>query len=322
MKEYKKLKTCITLVVCILLICFTYKERTTFISYTVSLFTTNHNEEVYANSIYAKKIDYSFVQNTESSTPYSKQDILNIVYTTINLGYDQYTFYCPSEYTNCIDDIREISNDANTLTHINNFVHPYNSFLNLSMSMKESGEITLYINYLYETRTINNINEEVISIQNKILNDNMSTTTKIKTVHDYIINNSKYDTASTLEDYRVYSSSTAYGPLFEGLATCNGYTDLMAIFLTNIGVENIKIATTANDISYSNTGHVWNAVYIDNEWLHIDLTWDDPVSSDGKNYLFHTYFLVTADELYNNDHTSTTNYEEHNFNKTIYYEFK
>lgn len=73
-------------------------------------------------------------------------------------------------------------------------------------------------------------------------------------------------------------------------ATCNGYTDLMAIFLTKIGFNNFKVATTPDEISYSTTGHIWNAVYLNDEWLHIDLTWDDPVSSDGKDYLFHTYF--------------------------------
>ena len=94
----------------------------------------------------------------------------------------------------------------------------------------------------------------------------------------------------------------------------------MAIFLTKLGFDNYKIATTPDEISYSSTGHVWNAVKTNEGWRHIDLTWDDPVSKNNKDYLFHKYFLVTTKELEETDKGKTT-IEEHNFNKLIYLEF-
>lgn len=94
----------------------------------------------------------------------------------------------------------------------------------------------------------------------------------------------------------------------------------MAIFLTKMGFDNYKIATTPDEISYSATGHIWNAVKVNDEWLHLDLTWDDPVSNDGKDYLFHTYFLKTTEEVKDADDGETV-IEEHNFNSLYYLEF-
>ena len=91
-------------------------------------------------------------------------------------------------------------------------------------------------------------------------------------------------------------------------------------FLSKLGFNNYKIATTPNEISYKSTGHIWNAVYYDNKWVHIDLTWDDPVSKDKKDYLFHTYFLVTTEAMKEADEGETV-IEEHNFNPLFYLEF-
>ena len=87
----------------------------------------------------------------------------------------------------------------------------------------------------------------------------------------------------------------------------------MAIFLSKMGYENFKIATTNET-----TGHVWNVVKINEEWLHLDLTWDDPVSSDGKDYLYHKYFLINTEGLKKADENITS--KEHEFNLAIYNE--
>ena len=167
---------------------------------------------------------------------------------------------------------------------------------------------------------IKEIDTKTDEILKSLIKDNMNDTKKIKTIHDYIINNTKYDVERNLTGNSKYESFNAYGPLFQGYATCNGYTDLMAIFLTKMGFDNYKIATTPDEISYSATGHIWNAVKVNDEWLHLDLTWDDPVSNDGKDYLFHTYFLKTTEEVKDADDGETV-IEEHNFNSLYYLEF-
>jgi transglutaminase/protease-like cytokinesis protein 3 len=74
-----------------------------------------------------------------------------------------------------------------------------------------------------------------------------------------------------------------------------------------MGISNYKI---------SNDKHVWNYVYLDGKWLHLDLTWDDPIYSNGKNSLTHDYFLINTEELYKQDKLRDAN--SHVFNEEIY----
>ena len=96
---------------------------------------------------------------------------------------------------------------------------------------------------------------------------------KIRAIHDYIINNTEYDVERNETGTSNYDSNTAYGALIQGKAICSGYADAMALFLARFNIPNYKIASGT---------HVWNAVYINNTWLHLDLTWDDPVSKKGN----------------------------------------
>ena len=279
------------------------------------LYHTN-SYSIYINNEYYKENNYSFVKNTKEFVPYGKQDSLNIIYTTINSKSDNFTFYCPKEYQNCINDINNFSNDADLLTHLNNFVHPFNSFTSINTTISDSGEVNLKIKYLYQEEEILAIEKEVDELLKKIITADLeSNYDKIKAIHDYIINNTKYD----LDDDKEKKSYNAYGALFNHLATCNGYTDLMAIFLSEMGYDNYKVATT-NGKDEKTQGHVWNAVFVDGRWLHLDLTWDDPVSSDNKDYLYHKYFLIDTEELETADSNITS--KEHNFDQSIYIELK
>ena len=128
----------------------------------------------------------------------------------------------------------------------------------------------------------------------------------IKIFHDYIINNTKYDSNNKTGTSDI-NSSGAYGVLFEGLGICSGYTDTMALFLEKLNVKNYRIS--------SNT-HVWNLVYVDGSWLHLDLTWDDPIMSDGSDALKDDYFLIDTNTL------MSKNDNEHSFDPNIYIEAK
>ena len=82
----------------------------------------------------------------------------------------------------------------------------------------------------------------------------------------------------------------------------------MGIFLNKMGITNYKV---------SNDTHVWNMVYLDGNWLHLDVTFDDPVSSNGKNYLSHDYFLISTERLKELDKKENKN--SHVFNEQIYF---
>lgn len=309
----KKLLTPIICLICILVVLLNIDSITDKIIFFLN--QTNTTKIEIKNNYY-KSNNYIFVSNTDNFTPYGIEDILNIMYSIINSGTTNFTFYCPKEYTNCVNDMKEITKDKTLLTHLNNFVHPFNSFSSIEASISDSGEIIIKVNYLYTEEETEQIEAKVKELINTLITPDITEDyDKIKTIHDYIINNTKYD----LENSDEMKSHKAYGPLFNNVATCNGYTDLMAIFLTEMGYDNYKVATT-EEIGDNTEGHVWNAVKIDNIWYHLDLTWDDPVSSDEEDYLYHKYFLIDTEELQTADANITST--DHVFDESIYSELK
>ena len=310
--------TVITTIICSILVIFTVLNLNKITDYISNLLKSEPKIVIQNKNIYSLNNSFNFVSTTNNYVPFSYQDLKNIVYTAIDSGWNEFTFYCPKEYVKCVDDILKLTEDQETLTHINNFVNPYNSFSDMKTAVSEKGEITLKISYLYTTEEIENINKKVDEIIKSNINNTMDDYEKIKVIHDYLINNSKYDVERNNGKGSVYNSYKAYGPLFQGYATCNGYTDAMAIFLNKFGIKNYKIATTPEN--ENSTGHIWNAVYINDKWLHLDVTWDDPVAESGKDYLLHKYFLVNNDELKKADEGKVV-VTEHNFLKNIYSEF-
>ena len=252
---------------------------------------------------YYRNYNFKYVTNTDNFSPNTKQDILNIYYTIINSGMENFTFYCPDTYDTCLDDVKDIAYNKTVLSNINDFVHPYNSFNQIETSFDSLGEINIKVihNYTEEMEIILDYKVDEI-IKNKITDD-MDTINKIRIIHDYIVNNTKYDQNRSDKNIFEYKSNNAYGVLIEGYGICSGYTDSMMLFLEKLNIKSYKV---------SSENHVWNKVFINNNWYNLDLTWDDPVNSDGSDSLEHTFFLVTDDEMLKNDKT------EHTYNEDVY----
>ena len=263
---------------------------------------------------YKRDYDFKFVQNTDNFEPKNKQDILNIIYTSLNNGWTDFTFFCPRKgYDKCLDDVENITNDSVLISNINNFVGTYNSYNKILVNINSFGRVNITVDHLYSDEDINSINTKIDEIYNSIIKEDMTTEEKIKAFHDYIINNTTYDEERSKEIKNnsitslKHPSNTAYGPLFTGKAICGGYTDAMAVFLDKLGLKNYKV---------SSEKHIWNLVLIDDKWKHLDLTWDDPVVNTGENILIDTYFLVDYDNLIKTEPT------QHNFNTEVFIEAK
>lgn len=254
---------------------------------------------------YYRDYDFDFVQNTNNFRPNNYQDLLNIYYTVLNAGKSNFTFYCPNSYDNCLSDVKKLANDQDTLSDINNYVHPFNGFNHIESEYDSLGRVTINIIRSYDDNDIKMITNKIDELLPQLVSNTNSLENNIKNVHDYIVNNSKYDSNRSDNGVTSYKSDTAYGPLFEGYALCGGYTDLMELFLERMNIKSFKV---------SSENHIWNAVYFNNNWKHLDLTWDDPVATDGKEYLEYNYFLIDTDQLLTLEQT------EHNFNLEHYKE--
>lgn len=288
------------LIVLILSICAFFKSD---IEYMV---VTKNIDRLYGATVendYFIEDNFDYVDNANDAILTSKNDVINTIYFLINSGTTYSERYCSKDYENCFNDINELSSDVELLTNLNNYVHPYNSFDNISFSFNNE-VVQIKIEHIYSEDDINTLNKIVDEFINNNITNSMGTKEKIRIIHDYIINNADYDILKTKnKDDNTYRSSTAYGVFVQGYGICSGYSDAMAIFLDKLNIINYKI---------SNDQHIWNLVYLDGEWLHLDLTWDDPISD--SNITRDNYFLISTKNL------ETLDDGVHYYNKSIFTE--
>lgn len=290
--------------VAILFISFYYNEE--LVNFAVKLIgKINTTSTTLENNSYASSKNYEFIQLTDNFSPKNKKDLMNIYYTILNSGMKEFTFYCPSEYKDCLSDINDLSDNQTLLSSINNYVPVYNTFKNIDTQFDTLGKVTVHINPIYTEKQQKEINQVIDQVIATKIISTMTNEEKIKAIHDYIINETKYDKKRADSKVKEYQSDTAYGALIEHRAICGGYSDAMKLFLEKLGIENYKI---------SSENHIWNLVKLNNKWLHLDLTWDDPITETEEDILEYDYFLITTEELLELET------EQHNFDQTIFKE--
>lgn len=136
--------------------------------------------------------------------------------------------------------------------------------------------------------------DEIIS---SVIKPGMTDFEKELAIHDYIVNNCRYDIENLKKGATPPESYTAYGVLVKGKAVCEGYAKAMKLLLDRVGIPCLIVAGTSKGSS-----HAWNIVCLDGEYYHVDATWDDPVMADGSQVLSHVYFNLTDDE-FRKDHS-------------------
>lgn len=249
------------------------------------------------------KRDYNYKQFKETSNfePKNIDEIKAIYYTVLNEGWDEFTFYCRSEYEACADDVRKVADDSEYVSLINNYVSPFNSYKKYNTLVTGDKEVYLSIEKVYnEDQTDYLINYFNNLINNLKIDKNNITKNSIKKIHDYLLNNITYDDdyTKTLNE----SSTTAYGAITTKKAICGGYTDAFSIAMDILNIPNFKV---------SSEEHIWNVIYFNNSWYHIDVTWDDDEINKNNTTNF---FMINTDTLLKKDK------KDHNFNLSIYKE--
>ena len=270
-------------VITFITICMVFSEDISFILTSKSI---ERNYGKTTENSYFIEDNFEYVDNYENAEVHSKQEIINSIYYLINSGVSYSKRYCAKDYIDCYKDMDAISNDADTMSILNNYVHPYNSFDSIMFNF-DSNVIEIEIKHTYKSEEIRILNDYIDNFISNNITSAMTTKEKIRVIHDYIINNTTYDNlkSENIND-TTYRSNTAYGVLKEGFGICSGYSDAMKLFLDKLNIINYKV---------SNDQHIWNLVYLDGEWLHLDLTWDDPVNE--MNITRDNYFLITTDVL-------------------------
>jgi hypothetical protein len=297
----KLLKTIIVIIIILfglLTLYKLYKENDTMIA--IIEYYTRKNSKL-ENNIWQINSPNNYVKITNEFSPKNRVDLLNLYYTVLASGMNEFIFYCDVNYEECINDVKDLTKDDMILSHVNGFVHVYNSYNTISTEYRNNGKVYLKINRLYTKEQIDMIDKEVNRLFDELYNEKKSIRDNLRIIHDYIIDHTKYD-LEYIDKTTDRLSNTAYAPLFDKYAICSGYTDLMALFLYKMNIANIRV---------SNETHTWNMIYLENEKLIIDLTYDDPVTPDKTDFKRHDYFLITPDKLQELDN-------DHYYNKDIY----
>ena len=115
-----------------------------------------------------------------------------------------------------------------------------------------------------------------------------------KHLHDILIRNIKYEKQN---DYEVH---TIIGPLLKRKCVCDGFSKLYKLILDELGIENYLIYGKGFVHTLSDSEeHAWNLVKIDNDFYHVDVTYDATLSM--HDYIRYDYFLID-DTLISMDH--------------------
>ena len=303
------MKKFITLCSLLIILFFSFIYHNKIVDLITNIFSSSlkKSSSTIKNNDYATNTNFKYVKLTQDFKPKNKDDIKDIYYTIINSGMSDFTFYCDKKYKSCLDDVNFISNNQQMLSYLNNFVSVYNSFKNIETEFDSLGKVKIHITHNYNNSQIEEINNKIKEIIDSNITVDMNDEQKIKAIHDYIINNAKYDTNKSDNKINKYHSDIAYGALIEGYAICGGYADSMKLFLDYFNIPNFKI---------SSENHIWNVIKLNDKWLHLDVTWDDPVTSNGEDILDYSYFLIDTKELLEYEN------EQHGFDFNVYQELK
>ncbi|MBR6337653.1 MAG: hypothetical protein IKR76_07980 [Ruminococcus sp.] len=123
------------------------------------------------------------------------------------------------------------------------------------------------------------------------LSPDMSDADKVRYFHDYIIKHCDYTSDGGKSSY------TAYGCLVEGKAVCEGYAMAMDYLCEKAGIYSLLVSGESTSSSGETLTHIWNKIQIDGKWYNFDVTWDDPVSAFGADYVRYDYYAVTDEEI-------------------------
>lgn len=153
----------------------------------------------------------------------------------------------------------------------------------------------------------NELNKKIFNVLSKIP-AGYSDYEKEMFIHDYIVENCSYADRQN-QNPRIF---TSYGCLVQGHAVCEGYSKALQILMCAAGIECRTIQG-----SRGNETHMWNLVRIDDNWYHVDVTWDD------KEQLNRYSYFNLDDNLIRKDHQIAVSASERpqDYFKNQYYNF-
>lgn len=136
--------------------------------------------------------------------------------------------------------------------------------------------------YLQSIQKINWNNDMEAIKKAKSLTKNLKTDKeKVEAIYKYIITNISYDYDKAK---KLSTVKTGYNPIIDDTlkiqtGICYDYSSLMGGMLRSLGIPTKLIMGYKSDM---NEYHAWNQVYIEDQWLNIDTTYDAALKKGKK----------------------------------------
>ena len=123
-------------------------------------------------------------------------------------------------------------------------------------------------------------------------------------LHDLLVDDTDYDTETAdgmtgaVTSDAVSQATGVFGCLVNRRAVCSGYAAAYQLLLARLGIPCRRVQGTETQ---TGEAHEWNIVCLAGDWVHVDVTWDDPVFTGDMNgadgWRSYDYFCVTTDEI-------------------------
>lgn len=144
----------------------------------------------------------------------------------------------------------------------------------------------------------------------------MSDYEKVLSIHDYIVEKGQYDTRLFSQGEVPPESYSTYGVLVLGVGVCESYAKSMKYLLDEAGIESMIVIGTSRG-----ENHAWNLVNIEDEYYHIDSTWDDPIIEDGSQLIRYNFFNLNDEQIEKTHNWNKPEYPEAKGTKYNYYKY-
>lgn len=164
---------------------------------------------------------------------------------------------------------------------------------------------TFFVNF--RGRDYNDLNQQVQHKAREIVADAAIYRTdyeKLRYINNYLVDNCDYLAAAVKDPDRYPKAFTAYGCLVEGQAVCEGYANSVQLLCEMMNIPCLKVTGTA----YGGD-HIWNAVYLNDKWWMLDVTFNDPIGKQDNSDRW-SYFLLDLDTFRQKG--------THNYDRTAY----
>lgn len=190
---------------------------------------------------------------------YDCRSLKNITLSSLNIPMVNAVCNCPDFMSINFENAFDVST-GDFSENLKEFV-----FKNFS-GADEVGFINLYVQAQAEKIISENISPDMTDIQ------------KVKTIHDWICKNTVYDSGMS-GDRKNHNDASVF---MNDSTICEGYARIANILYHTAGIESYYV---------SGVNHAWNIVELNNNYFHIDTTWDD------GDKISYDWFMKSDNEL-------------------------